>query len=197
VRKLEIGIAMICLVVFIVIIAVSSTTPSQSTAPVAATTAPLPQPETPFDQMTPAQHLEKARSFLQGGMLSLSQDQAKEVDRQFAAIPKSTPEWTEAKLLQKQVTEAAKAQYLKREREVYASKLQAQLESQGFDITVTQFEDELIVSSDLFKDDAGRIQFLSSIRSNRKGFCNMGFRRAALSASGMFAGTYRYSLGCK
>jgi hypothetical protein len=66
---------MICLVVFIVI-AVRSTTLSQSTAPVAETTAPLQQPETPFNQMTPAQHLEKARSLLQGGMLSLSQDQA-------------------------------------------------------------------------------------------------------------------------
>jgi hypothetical protein len=130
-------------------------------------------------------------------MLSLSQDQAKEVDRQFAAIPKSTPEWTEARLLQKQVTEAAKGKYLERARAVYASKLEAQLQSQGFDITVTQLDDQLIVSSDLLKDDSGRIQYLSSIRNNRKDFCNMGFRRVVLGANGVFAGTHTYSLNCK
>lgn len=187
-----------CAVIVLVWIAMhtqNAAPPPQSAAPPVVASAA--EQETPFDQMTAAQHLEKAKSILQGGILSLSQDQSKELDRHFAAIPKSAPESAEAKKLQKQAIEDAKEKYLERARAVYASKLEAQLQSQGFDITVTQLEDQLIVSCDLLKDDSGRLQFLSSIRNNRKDFCNMGFRRAVLSANGVFSGTHTYSLDCK
>ena len=168
--------------------------PSQSTASATPTVAAL---EIPFDQMTPAQHLERARSILQDGVLGLSEDQAQELDRHFSAIPKSTPEAAEARMLQKQSIDAAKGKYLERVRAKYASTLEAQLQSQGFDIVVTHLSDKLIVSSDVLKDDAGRIQFLAAVRNSRKDFCNMGYRRVVLSANGVFAGNHTYSLNCK
>jgi len=167
--------------------------------PEQSVTSPAVQ-EIPFDQMTPAQHLEKAKSILNSeGILQLSQDQLQEVTRHFNAIPKSSPEAAAAMTLQKQAIEAAQTKYLERVRQKYASDLEASLTAQGFDIVVTQLGDQLIVASDLLKDDAGRIQFLASIRSpkDRQNLCAMGFRQVVIGASGLFAGNHNYSLNCK
>ena len=52
-----------------------------------------PEPEVPFDRMTPAQHLAKAKSIMQvEDPSNLSKDQLDEATRHFRAIPDSTPE---------------------------------------------------------------------------------------------------------
>lgn len=77
--------------------------------------------------------------------------------------------------------------------------LKQHLGAQGFDIVVTELGDQLIVASDVLKDDAGRTQFLASIRSGKEGqgLCNMGFRRLVISAGGILAENHNYSLNCK
>lgn len=163
-------------------------------------TPPAPQQEVPFDRMTPAQHLEKAKSIMNGGdILQLSQDQLQEATRHLNAIPKSGPEAEAAKALEKQSIDAVQAKYLERIRQKYASDLEATLTAQGFDIVVTQLGDQLIVASDVLKDDAGRIQFLASIRRGKEGqaLCNMGFQRVVIGARGLLAEDHTYSLNCK
>jgi soluble cytochrome b562 len=164
------------------------------------TAPPPPAPEIPFSQMTPAQHLEKARSILtSGNIVELSDDQMQDATRHLKAIPKSAPEAAAAMTLEKHSIDAAQAKLLERVRQKYASDLEATLTAQGFDIVVTQLGDQLIVASDVLKDDAGRIQFLASIRSGKEGqgLCNMGFRRVVISASGVLAENHTYSLNCK
>jgi hypothetical protein len=158
------------------------------------------EPEVPFDRMTPAQHLAKAKSIMQvEDPSNLSKDQLDEATRHFSAIPDSAPESAEAIAFQKQSLEAAKEKYLEKVRQKYANDLQAMLQDQGFDTVVTDLGDQLILANDLFKDESNRVQILATIRKIRdsQGLCDAGFRRVALSGSGLFSGTHIYSLGCK
>jgi hypothetical protein len=159
-----------------------------------------PEPEVPFDRMTPAQHLAKGKSIMQvEDPLKLSKDQLDEATRHFSAIPDTAPEAAEAMAFQKQSLEAAKEKYLEKVRRKYTNDLEASLREQGFDIVVTELGDQLILANDLFKDEANRVQFLATIRKIRdsQGLCDAGFRRVAIGGSGVFAGTHIYSLGCK
>ncbi|MGA2771671.1 MAG: hypothetical protein ABSG26_12735 [Bryobacteraceae bacterium] len=160
-----------------------------------------PEPEVPFDRMTPAQHLAKAKSIMQvEDPSNLSKDQLDEATRHFRAIPDSTPESAEALASQRQSLEAATKKYLEKVREKYANDLEAVLRDQGLDTVVTELGDQLILASDLFNDESNRVQILASIRNKMRdsqGLCDLGFRRVALSGSGMFSGTHIYSLGCK
>jgi len=159
-----------------------------------------PEPEIPFDRMTPAQHLEKAKSIMKSeDPLNLSQEQIQEATRHLSAIPVSAPESAGAIAFEKQSIEAAKQKYLEKVRQKYTNDLQALLREQGFDIVVTELGDQLILASDLFKDEANRVQFLATIRKIRdsQSLCDVGFRRVALGGSGVFAGTHIYSLGCR
>lgn len=159
-----------------------------------------PEPEVPFDRMTRAQHLAKAKSIMQvEDPLKLSKDQRDEATRHFSAIPDTAPEAAEAMAFQKQSLEAAKEKYLEKVRRKYTNDLEASLREQGFDIVVTELGDQLILANDLFKDEANRVQFLATIRKLRdsQGLCDAGFRRVAIGGSGVFAGTHIYSLGCR
>jgi hypothetical protein len=159
-----------------------------------------PEPEVPFDQMTPAQHLAKAKSIMQVEDPSkLSRDQLDEATRHFSAIPDTAPEAAEAMAFQKQSLEAAKEKYLEKVRQKYTNDLEASLREQGLEIVVTELGDQLILANDLFKDEANRVQFLATIRNMRglQGLCDAGFRRVAIGGSGVFAETHIYSLGCR
>ncbi len=89
-----------------------------------------------------------------------------------------------------------KAEVLERERQNYASDLMVNLREQGIDVVISASDDTLIVSSDLLKDDAGRIEYLSNIRQKKHALCGIGFRLVSIGAIGMFAGKNTYSLGC-
>jgi hypothetical protein len=159
-----------------------------------------PEPEIPFDRMTPAQHLEKAKTIMNSeDPLKLTQYQIQEATRHIGAIPDSAPESAEAITLSKHSIEAAKQKYLERVRQQYTHELESRLRQQGFDIVVTQLGDQLILADDLFKDETNRIQFLATIRKSRdaQGLCDVGFRQVALSGRGVLAGSNTYSLGCK
>ena len=161
--------------------------------------APATAPVVLFEQMTPAQHLAKAKAIMQADDTSqIPQDQLQEVDRHIDAIPKSALEYAEGVAFKQQIISDAQAKLRKRVRQKYTGDLEASMRAQGFNIVVTEVEDQLIVSSDLLKDDEGRVQFLSAIRKNRdkQGLCSMGFRRVALSAAALLAGNHIYSLGC-
>lgn len=161
---------------------------------------PKPEPEIPFNQMTPAQHLAKAKSIMQvEDPLSLPKEQLDEATRHMTAIPDSAPESKEAIALQKQSLEAAKGKYLEKVRRKYTNDLEVLLRDQGFDIVVTELGDQLILANDLFNDEGNRVEFLATIRRirDKQGLCEAGFRRVALSGSGMFSGTHIYSLGCR
>jgi len=159
-----------------------------------------PEPEVPFDHMTPSQHLAKAKSIMQvEDPTKLSKDQLDEATRHFSAIPGTAPEAAEAVAFQKQSLEAAQEKYLEKVRQKYTNDLEASLREQGFDIVVTELGDQLILANDLFKDEVNRVQFLATIRKSKdsQGLCDAGFRRVAIGSSGVFAGTHIYSLGCR
>ena len=98
---------------------------------------------------------------------------------------------------EKEAEEAATQQLLERKREQYANALHASLREQGYDITVTELGDRLILAADFFKDTSTRVQFLALIRKSDAELCKMGFRAVNLSGSGFFSGGDNYSLGCK
>ncbi len=98
---------------------------------------------------------------------------------------------------EKEAEEAATQKLLERKREQYANALHASLREQGYDITVTELGDRLILAADFFKDTSTRVQFLALIRKSNAELCKMGFRAVNLSGSGFFSGGDNYSLGCK
>jgi hypothetical protein len=181
--------------IFVVVLILNSVMTRQNPEP-----QKQPEPEIPFDRMTPAQHLAKAKSIMQvEDPSALPKDQLDEATRQMSAIPDSSPESKEAIAFQKQTLEAAKQKYLEKVRQKYTNDMETLLRDQGFDAVVTELGDQLILSNDLFKDEGNRVQFLPSIRriANSQGLCEAGFRRVALSGSGVFSGTHIYSLNCR
>lgn len=170
--------------------------------------------EEAFRQLSPKEHLDKARLLLQVGS---PQPSINEGLKNLDAIPTSAPEFTDGKLLRRQFDaakkktdeeqariqataafETDKQKYLKTARKKYTNDLEALLREQGFDAVVTELGDTLIVANDLFKDEGNRVQFLASIRGkNSQGLCQVGFRRVALGGTGVFAGTHSYSLECR
>ncbi len=97
----------------------------------------------------------------------------------------------------REAEEAAKQELLHRSREQYANALHASLREQGYEITVTELGDRLILAADFFKDTSTRVQFLSLVRKSNAGLCKMGFREVHLTGSGVFSSGENYSLGCK
>jgi hypothetical protein len=159
-----------------------------------------PEPEIPFDRMTPAQHLEKAKAIMKlADPLNLTQGQLQEATRHIGAIPDSAPESAEAIDLAKHSIEAARQQYSERVRQKYTHDLESILREEGLDVVVTQLGDQLILADDLFKDETNRVQVLATLRKLRdsQGLCDVGFRQVALSGRGVLAGTHIFSLGCK
>jgi hypothetical protein len=75
--------------------------------------------------------------------------------------------------------------------------LHASLREQGYEITVTELGDKLILAADFFKGTSTRVQFLSLIRKSNADLCKLGFRAVNLSGSGLFASGENYSLNCK
>jgi hypothetical protein len=159
-----------------------------------------PQTEIPFDRMTPAQHLAKAKEIMTAEDPSrVSQDQIKEATRHLSAIPDTAPEHTEAVALRQQSTEAGKEKSLETVRRKYTNDLEKALRQQGFDFVVAELGDQLILENALLKDEDNRVEFLTTIRKIRdaQGLCDVGFRRAALGEKGSLSGTHVYSLDCK
>ncbi len=159
-----------------------------------------PEQELPFDRMTPAQHLQKAKDIVgSNGPSGLSNDQIQNATRHLSAIPDKAPEAVEALALQKQWVQAAQEEYLEKTRQSYTNTLETKLKEQGLDIVVTEVGDQLILADDLFKEEANRVQFLSTIRKIRdtQGLCQMGFRRVALGGNGVLADSHIYSLECR
>ena len=153
--------------------------------------------EIAFDQMTPAQHLEKAKSIMRVDDLStIAQDEATEADRHLQAIPATVPESREAAALETQLIEAQHKKLALLIRQNYARDLEKSLQAKGYDIIVTQLGDELIVASDMLSSEAARVQYLASIRKN-KGLCDMGFRRVSLSERSLSADNHSYPLSCR
>jgi hypothetical protein len=158
-----------------------------------------PEPEVPFDRMTPAQHLAKGKSLMQVEDLSKLSKDLDEATRHFKAIPAKAPEATEAVAFQKQALKALTEQYMRKARRKYANDLEVELSGQGFDVSVISAEDRLgptlSLANDLFNDESLRLQYVVPLK--KRGLCNMGFRRVALGGSGLFSGMHDYSLGCR
>jgi hypothetical protein len=98
---------------------------------------------------------------------------------------------------EKEAEATAEQKILERSREQYANALHASLREQGYEITVTELGDKLILAADLFKDTNSRVQFLSLIRKSNADLCKVGFRELHLSGSGLLSSGENYSLGCK
>jgi hypothetical protein len=98
---------------------------------------------------------------------------------------------------EKEAEEAATQKILERSREQYANALHASLREQGYEITVTELGDKLILAADLFRDTTTRVQFLSLIRKSNADLCKMGFREVHLTGNGLFSSGQNYSLGCR
>jgi len=82
----------------------------------------------------------------------------------------------------------------------FAEELERQLKAAGFDITVWVREtesDELVLNSDIFKDTATRVEFLSTVLPKWKhSLCKSGFRQIRLIRGGLFSTGDVYSVGC-
>jgi soluble cytochrome b562 len=158
-----------------------------------------PEPaEMPFDRMTPAQHLAKAKAILTtDDPLNLSKDQTDEAFRNIKAIPESAPEASEAIALENRSVQAAKEKLQEKLRGKYTYDLEATFRDGGFDIVITDLGDQLILANDLLNDEGNRVQVLATIRKDTQGLCELGFRRVALGGRGVLAGTHIYSLGCR
>jgi len=208
------------------------------------------QADVPFERMTPAQHLAKAKSIVRSAHLwKLSKDQIDEAGRNFKAIPSTVPEATEAsaflnQTIDREVVIASKSsatrawavenaerlgvqpsyhagekpepvvppsikkqratgiytpEQLEKARQAYANFLETYLKDRGFETTVTELGDVLILASDDLKDEDGRVAFLGAFRKTRnsQNLCAMGFRRVSIGGAGVLAGSHSYSLGCK
>ena len=154
--------------------------------------------EVPFDSLTPAQHLAKAKAILATDDPSnLSQDQTDEAFRHIKAIPENTPEALEAIALENQSVKTAREKLLQKARRKYTNDLENTFRDGGVDVVITELGDQLILANDLLKEEGNRVQVLATIRKDTDGLCQLGFRRVALGGKGMLDGTHIFSLGCR
>jgi hypothetical protein len=96
----------------------------------------------------------------------------------------------------KEAKEEARQTNLEVVRQRYVNQLQNQLRGMGYDITVSELGEKLILSCDIFKDTSNRVQFLAIVRKSRRNLCEMGFRQVHLMHGGLFDLGNSYSLGC-
>jgi hypothetical protein len=86
-------------------------------------------------------------------------------------------------------------------RKMFAEELQGRLRASGYDITVRagdKLSEELALDSDIFKDTATRVEFLSSVLPKwRHDLCATGFRQVRLIRGGLFSAGDAYSVGCR
>jgi hypothetical protein len=104
----------------------------------------------------------------------------------------------QAEQVQQKAGEEEKAEKNKTDEDLFATMLQQRLSGLGFHMDVFRGSeaDELVVNSELFKDDSGRVQFLSSVLPKwRKDLCRVGYRTIRLK-DGMFSLGDNYSIGC-
>jgi hypothetical protein len=143
-----------------------------------------------FAQLSPKQHLDKARALLKVGGIGkevidtaqVSKDDGVEALAHLSAINASAPEFAEAQRLRKDYEAAQKRQdeentrseaaAAKKQsmddaavssRKAYAQALQRELSGSGIDITIWVSDsqpDELVMNSDLFKDTDNRVYFI-------------------------------------
>ena len=81
---------------------------------------------------------------------------------------------------------------------VFAKELQQRVTGLGFHMEVFPGSepDELVINSDLFDDDSGRVQFLSGVLPKwRKDLCRAGYRSVLLK-NRIFSGGNGYPIGC-
>jgi len=84
------------------------------------------------------------------------------------------------------------------EEEIFAKELQQRVTGLGFhmDVFPGSEPDELVINSDLFDDDSGRVQFLSGVMPNwRKDLCRVGYRSVLLK-NRIFSEGNGYLIGC-
>jgi len=154
----------------------------------------------PFAQMTPAQHLAAATAILEvDNPLEIPKEKTDEAFHHINAIPDNSPESKEAAKLMRHSLESSKDAYFARVREKYASDLEKKLTHAGFDSVATVSMDKLVLSSDLFNDEANRVHILGTLRSssNAHDLCDMGFRNLTLTGRGILSGMHTYSLDCR
>jgi hypothetical protein len=87
----------------------------------------------------------------------------------------------------------------KTEEKVFASELQERVRNLGFDMYILTGpeEGELIIKSEMFDHDSGRVQFLSQVLPTwREDLCRVGFRTVLLK-NGAFSVGNNYSIGCR
>jgi len=86
-------------------------------------------------------------------------------------------------------------------RKLVAEELDEKLRASGFDINVRARDEsgeELALDSEMFKDTATRVEFLSRVLPKwRRDLCTAGFRQVRLMRGGFFSTGNAYSLGCK
>jgi len=105
----------------------------------------------------------------------------------------------QAEQVQQKAGEEEKAENNKTEEALFAATLQQRLTGLGFHMDVFRGSeaDELVINSELFKDDSGRVQFLSSVLPNwRKDLCRVGYRTIRLKG-GTFSLGDNYPVGCR
>lgn len=164
------------------------------------------QDQRDFNSMTPTEHLQRAKGFLDA---KLFDDGLKHI----AAIPASAPEAVEATEIQHQLTTAktawkndldAKAEAKASDdkaRTAYTRDLQDELRQLGYDLTVAQSDkpEEVVIASKDFEDTDHRVRFLAYIRgqNRRPGLCSRGFGQVRIESGGIIGGFNEvYSLDC-
>jgi hypothetical protein len=93
----------------------------------------------------------------------------------------------------------AEAQAKKAEQEVLASVMQDHLRKAGFHVNVLCGSEygEIVIISDLFDEDLGRVRFLSAaLPGLRPGLCKVGFTNVTLKTGALSIGD-NYQVGCK
>jgi len=179
-----------------------------------------------FAQLSPQEHLDKARALL-GQIVRVGnhifeppQTSVDEAMKHLSAIAPSAPEFKKAQQLRQQYEAAQKKreeensrlqtaaaskqaaqEAAQNSRKMYAQVVQRQLNDSGIDITVwvsDQQTDELVMDSDLFKDTENRVEFLQNILPRRRrDLCALKFRQVRLIRGGFLSIGDAYSVGCK
>lgn len=148
-----------------------------------------------FNAMTPAVHLETARSLLAEGRLYEALRHAQSITKGAVAL--------QARVIEAEITEAREQTRLAEEnRKAAISGLQTELKNRGYELIVSRSDKpkEITIASKDFSDTDHRVQFLSYLRG-RNGpagrACIAGFQNVRLKDTSLIAGFSEvYSLNC-
>jgi uncharacterized FlaG/YvyC family protein len=159
-----------------------------------------------FDAMTPARHLQEAKSSFGAELYGLALRHARAIT--------SGPEVSEARKIEQKASTAQEAEReaiarrrqaaeaVEQDRRTAVRDLQSDLKNLGYDLTVSQSDkpNELIITSKDFDDTEHRVRFLAFLRGRNSptaGVCVSGFQKVRLKERDSFFGFNDvYSLEC-